>query len=92
MQKEKFDVNCTEKEKAFGGQLNLADKPPHKEKNPLVCGMTYNSNVKNAGVKLIFGVTANKDILLLYNPEIVINATGGNAVFPSAFKEKMLLR
>ena len=83
--KRKFDVTVIEKEKAFGGQLNLADKPPHKEKIHWCADDLY-SNVKNAGVKLIFGVTANKDIISSYNPEIVINATGGNAVFPSAFK------
>ena len=38
--KRKFDVNRTEKEKAFGGQLNLADKPPTKRKKFTAVRMT----------------------------------------------------
>ena len=83
--KRKFDVTVIEKEKTFGGQLNLADKPPHKEKIHW-CAEDLYVNAKEAGAKIVFGVTANKEVILSYNPEIVINATGGNAVFPNAFK------
>ena len=83
--KRKFDVTVIEKDKAFGGQLNLADKPPHKEKIHW-CAEDLYVNAKEAGAKIVFGVTANKEVISSYNPEIVINATGGNAVFPNAFK------
>ena len=80
-----FEVTVLEKEDEAGGQLNLAKKPPHKEKMGWVCTDLL-ENVKALGVKVEFGVTANKELIDAYNPEIVINATGGNAIFPDAFK------
>lgn len=80
-----FDVTVLEKENEVGGQLNLADKPPHKQKLSWVCTDLY-ENVKSRGVKVEFGVTADKDVIDAYKPEIVINATGGFAVQPKAFQ------
>lgn len=80
-----FNVVVLEKENQVGGQLNLADKPPHKYKMSWVCKDLY-ENVTALGVDVQFNVRANKEIIDSYNPDIVINATGGNAVFPDAFK------
>lgn len=80
-----FDVTVLEKEEKAGGQLNLAKQPPHKEKMGWVCTDLLES-VKALGVKVEFKVTANKDIIDSYNPEIVINATGANTIFPKTFK------
>lgn len=80
-----FDVTVLEKEEKAGGQLNLAKQPPHKDKMGWVCTDLLES-VKALGVKVEFKVTANKDIIDSYNPEIVINATGANAIFPETFK------
>lgn len=80
-----FDVTVLEKENEVGGQLNLADKPPHKQKLSWVCTDLY-ENAKNRGVKVEFGVTADKNVIDAYKPEIVINATGGFAVQPKAFQ------
>jgi len=80
-----FDVTVLEKEDTVGGQLNLADKPPHKAKMSWVCRDLY-ENVIALGADVQFNVKADKDIINSYNPDIVINATGGNAVFPNAFK------
>ena len=88
--KRKFNVTVIEKEKTFGGQINLADKPPHKEKIHW-CAEDLYMNAKKAGVKFIFGVTASKEIISSYSPEIVINATGGSAVFPNAFKHEKVV-
>ena len=79
-----FDVTVLEKEKEVGGQLNLAKKPPHKEKMNWVCTDLL-SNINKLGVKLELGVTATKELIDTYNPEIVINATGGNAIFPKPY-------
>lgn len=80
-----FDVTVLEKEDKVGGQLNLADKPPHKHKMSWVCTDLY-ENAKTKGIEVKFGVTADKNIIDSYKPEIVINATGGNAVYPKAFE------
>lgn len=79
-----FSVTVLEKNNEAGGQLNLADKPPHKEKLSWVCTDLL-SNAKNKGVEVVFGVKADKQIIDSYKPEIVINATGGNAIHPKAF-------
>ncbi len=79
-----FDVTVLEKEKEAGGQLNLADKPPHKEKLSWVCDDLL-ENARLSGAEVIFGIKATKDVIHSYKPEIVIQATGGNAVFPKAF-------
>lgn len=80
-----FDVTVLEKEDKVGGQLNLADKPPHKYKMSWVCADLY-ENAKIKGVEVKFGITADKNMIDGYKPEIVINATGGNAVYPKAFE------
>ncbi len=80
-----FDVTVIEKEKQAGGQINLADKPPHKGKLHW-CAEDLLTNAEKAGAKIIYGVTATKDIIAAYSPEYVINATGGNAVQPKAFE------
>lgn len=82
--KRKFDVTVLEKEECIGGQINLADKPPHKEKLHW-CVEDLFTNATKSGAKIKFGVTATKDIIDSYNPEFVIIATGGFAVHPKAF-------
>lgn len=79
-----FDVTVYEKESAVGGQINLADKPPHKEKLHWCVDDLY-TNAKNNGVKFEFNTTVTKELLDDVSPEFVINATGANAVFPKAF-------
>ncbi len=82
--KRQFDVTVIEKENCVGGQINLADKPPHKDKLHW-CVEDLFTNATKAGAKIEFGVTATKDIISSYNPEFVIIATGGFAVHPKAF-------
>ncbi len=80
-----FHVTVLEKESNAGGQLNLASKPPHKQKMNWVCTDLY-ENAVNLGVDIRFNTAADKKLIDEFEPEIVINATGGNAVFPNAFK------
>lgn len=82
--KRDFDVTVIEKESVAGGQLNLADKPPHKEKLHWCIDDLY-TNCVNNGVKFEFNVTATKELIDKYQPKYVINATGANAVFPKPF-------
>lgn len=79
-----FDVTVFEKDSKQGGQLNLASKPPHKDKMNWVCEDLL-ANAVLAGAKVIFNTLVTKDIIDSYSPQIVINATGGNAVHPKAF-------
>lgn len=79
-----FNVTVLEKEDTVGGQLNLASKPPHKDKLNWVCtDLLSNVLAKNAEVK--FNTKADKALIDSMKPDIVINATGGNAIHPKAF-------
>lgn len=80
-----FSVTVIEKEESVGGQLNLADKPPHKEKLSWVCTDLYNKALSN-NVEFMFSRTADKELLDSLNPYAVVIATGGNAVFPKPFR------
>ena len=84
LSKRGFDVTVLEKESKQGGQLNLASKPPHKEKINWVCEDLL-SNAINSGAKVLFDIKADKDIIASYSPEIVITATGGKAIHPKSF-------
>lgn len=84
LSKRGFDVTVLEKESKQGGQLNLASKPPHKEKINWVCEDLL-SNAINSGAKVLFDIKADKNIIASYSPEIVITATGGNALHPKSF-------
>ena len=84
LSKRGFDVTVLEKESKQGGQLNLASKLPHKEKINWVCEDLL-SNAINSGAKVLFDIKADKDIIASYSPEIVITATGGNAIHPKSF-------
>lgn len=84
LSKRGFDVTVLEKESKQGGQLNLASKPPNKEKINWVCEDLL-SNAINSGAKVLFDVKADKNIIASYSPEIVITATGGNAIHPKSF-------
>lgn len=82
-----FDVTVLEKSQTYGGQINLADKPPHKEKLHWCVDDLYTNAVQN-GVKFEFDTLATPEILDSLAPEIVINATGANAVFPKPFQKE----
>lgn len=84
LSKRGFDVTVLEKESKQGGQLNLASKPPHKDKMNWVCDDLL-SNAVNNGTKVIFDKTADKNVIDSYSPDIVINATGGYAIHPKSF-------
>ena len=82
--KRDFDVTVLEKDSEYGGQINLADKPPHKEKIKWCADDLYTNAVK-AGAEIICSVNATKKIVDSYNPEFVINATGANSIHPKFF-------
>ena len=79
-----FSVTVLEKESAPGGQINLADKPPHKAKLHW-CVEDLVTNCIKKGVVFKCGVNASSDVIEEYAPEYIIVATGAEAAFPKAF-------
>lgn len=76
-----FKVIVLEKNAYVGGQLQLADKPPHKEK----IGWCYTDLEKSAvrnGAEIRLNTTATVDMIREINPYAVVIATGGEAVKP----------
>lgn len=80
-----FAVTVIEKESSVGGQLLLADKPPHKEKLDWVCADLL-ENIKSLGVTVMLNTNADEKLIKSLEPEIVVTATGAQAVYPNAFK------
>ncbi|MCD7872895.1 MAG: NAD(P)/FAD-dependent oxidoreductase, partial [Clostridiales bacterium] len=79
-----FNVTVLEKESCAGGQINLADKPPHKEKIHW-CIEDLEANSIAAGAELKYNIYADKDIISSYKPEFVIIASGAAAIKPKSF-------
>ena len=79
-----FSVTVLEKENSAGGQINLADKPPHKAKLHW-CVEDLETNCLANGVDIQYGVNADQNVIDSYSPEYIIFATGANAVHPKAF-------
>jgi thioredoxin reductase len=79
-----FNVQVLEKSDCAGGQINLAKMPPDKQKIAW-CIDDLKTNVENLGVEIKYNTLATKSMLDELKPEIVICATGANAIFPKAF-------
>ena len=82
-----FDVTVLEKSDEPGGQINLADKPPHKDKLHW-CVEDLVVNAKENGAEIKYSVTADENVVKEYSPEYIIIATGGNAIKPKAFDKE----
>jgi 2,4-dienoyl-CoA reductase-like NADH-dependent reductase (Old Yellow Enzyme family)/thioredoxin reductase len=76
-----FLVTILEKENKAGGQLNLADKTPNKDKIDW-CTADLLSNLKLLGVEIIYNTEADVSLIESYSPYAVIIATGGNSIIP----------
>ncbi len=76
-----FKPIVIEKEKRVGGQLNLANKPPKKDKISWVFeDLQYAA--KKAGAEFIFGQTATPEFVDSLKPYAVIVATGAKPITP----------
>ena len=82
-----FDVTVLEKSDEPGGQINLADKPPHKGKLHW-CVEDLVTNAVQNGPKIKYSVAADENVIKEYSPEYIIVATGGNAIKPKAFDKE----
>jgi 2,4-dienoyl-CoA reductase-like NADH-dependent reductase (Old Yellow Enzyme family)/thioredoxin reductase len=76
-----FKPIVLEKNAFVGGQLQLANKPPKKEKINWCFTDLYSAAVKN-GAEIRFNTEATLESIKSLNPYAVIVATGGNSVIP----------
>ena len=76
-----FKPVVLEKNAFVGGQLQLAGKPPKKEKINWCFTDLYNAAVKN-GAEVRFNTEATLESVRALNPCAVIVATGGSAITP----------
>ncbi len=87
LSRREFDVTVLEKSDVSGGQINLADKPPHKDKLHW-CVEDLVVNAEENGAKIKYSVTADENTVKEYSPEYIVVATGGNAIKPKAFDKE----
>ena len=76
-----FDVTVYEKEDIAGGQINLADKGPKKEKIGWCAEDLLNAATK-AGAKVVFGKEVTAEDILAEGAYAVVIATGAVALRP----------
>ena len=74
-----FKPIVLEKNDFVGGQLQLANKPPKKEKINWCFTDLHNAAVKN-GAEIRFNTEATAESIKALNPYAVIVATGGNSI------------
>ncbi len=80
-----FKPIVLEKAEEVGGQINLAGKPPKKEKIGW-CTIDALKGAELAGAEVHLGVEATPEIIDSYNPYAVIIATGAEAYKPAFVK------
>jgi 2,4-dienoyl-CoA reductase-like NADH-dependent reductase (Old Yellow Enzyme family)/thioredoxin reductase len=76
-----FKPIVLEKNAFVGGQLQLANKPPKKEKINWCFTDLHNAAVKN-GTEIKFNTEATPESIKSLNPYAVIVAAGGNSIIP----------
>ena len=81
--KRNFKVIVMEKNAFVGGQLQLADKPPMKDKISW-CYEDLLNAAKKTGVEIRLNTMATPDLVSELNPYAVIIAAGGQAVKPKS--------
>lgn len=80
-----FEVTVLEKESIPGGQIQLANKPPKKEKIGWVAD-DLAVNATKAGATIKYNTQASIETIKEYQPYAVILATGAEAVKPGFVK------
>ncbi len=80
-----FNVTVLEKENTLGGQVDLAVKPPHKEKL-YWCIEDLANACKKLGVEIKTNTLATKELIDKINPYAVVVATGAVATKPKFIK------
>ncbi|WP_053984854.1 NAD(P)/FAD-dependent oxidoreductase [Niameybacter massiliensis] len=77
-----FRVILVEKEGKVGGQINIADKPPHKRKIDWIVEYELNQ-LQKLGVSIVCNTEVTEGVLEAFNPYAIILATGGEPIKPA---------
>ncbi len=85
LEKRNFNVTVLEKNMTAGGQINLADKTPEKDKIHWCIDDLLN-NALLAGAKIKYNTEATKSIIDSYKPDYVLFATGGISAVPQSLR------
>lgn len=78
-----FHVVILEKEGRVGGQINIADRPPHKEKMDWIVEYEL-SQFKKHDVQIIVNTEADLELIASYSPYAIVLATGGTPNKPAS--------
>lgn len=78
-----FHVIVLEKEGFVGGQINIADRPPHKEKMDWIVEYEL-TQLRKLDVEILVNIQVTADMVASYSPYAVILATGGVPVKPAS--------
>ena len=78
-----FHVVILEKEGRVGGQINIADRPPHKEKMDWIVEYEL-SQFKKHDVQIIVNTEADLELIASYSPYAIVLATGGTPIKPAS--------
>lgn len=70
---------CIEKEGRAGGQINIADRPPHKEKMDWIVEYEL-SQLKKYDVQILINTGGGCRPDCLYAPYAIVLATGGTPI------------
>lgn len=85
MAKRGFDVTVAEKSDKLGGQIDLAVKPPHKDKL-YWCIEDLHTSCEKLGVNFLLNTEITKENVASFEPYAVICATGAFASRPKFIK------
>ncbi|MDD3251611.1 MAG: NAD(P)/FAD-dependent oxidoreductase [Lachnospiraceae bacterium] len=78
-----YHVVVLEKEGTTGGQIHIADCPPHKEKMDWIVDYEL-TQLKKLDVTIQVNVEADKALIESYHPYAIILATGGVPIKPAS--------
>lgn len=78
-------VTVLDQQRELGGMVNLAKKPPHKERMEWIAGY-YEQSLERLGVDINYDTYATEDTILSYHPDAVILATGSRPIVPKSIK------
>lgn len=77
------DVTLIDRQEELGGTVNIAKKPPLKERMQWLADYLGQDMAKN-GVEVKLGTEATVEDIAAMNPEVVILATGSKSICPSS--------
>ncbi len=74
-------VTLLDRQSELGGTVNLAKKPPLKERMQWIADY-YSGELKRLGVEVKLNTEATADMIMEYKPDAVILATGSASIIP----------